>query len=90
MVKGSRDIPMVIPISASLSSEKHTAKPYTHGRTERFTMENGIRESSRDMVSGKESRMTLTLESGPPQKHMGMVFIIGPMEIDTKDSGTCV
>ena len=88
--KGPYTMQMGISMTVSGWMTRHMVKVYTHGRMERFTTENGIKESNRDMVSGKELKTTHILESGPPQKHMVMVFITGLMEIDTKDSGTCV
>jgi hypothetical protein len=51
---------MVILTSDSLSTAKHMAKESIPGRMERSMMVSGTRALSKDMVSGKVSRMTLT------------------------------
>lgn len=49
----------------------------------------GTKVSSKDTVSGKESRTTHTSESGLLPKLMAMVFTPGPMEIGMKANGKC-
>jgi len=58
--KASRGILMAILTSDSLSMVKHMAKESIPGRTERSMMASGTRALSKDMASGKVSRMTLT------------------------------
>lgn len=64
-------------------------KESTLGKMEKCMMENGIKDLSKDMEFGKESKMIVTQENGLQVKHMAMVFILGLMEIGTKDNGTC-
>ena len=52
-------------------------------------MESGTKVSSKVMESGKESKMILILVNGNLLKLTDMVFIIGQMVIDMKDSGKC-
>lgn len=62
-------------------------KEYIHGRMEKFMMENGNKDSSMVMESGKVCMEILTLENGEDQKLRVMEFTIGKMEIGMKVNG---
>ena len=66
------------------------AKVFTPGKTEKFTTENGIRDSNKATEYGKAQTTIRISESGRTQKLMAMEFTLGLTEIATKDSGTTV
>jgi hypothetical protein len=59
MVKASKGILPEILTLGNSNTEKLMGKESTLGKTEKCMMENGIKESNRDMESGKASRMIL-------------------------------
>ena len=90
MEKDLKDILMEILISECSKMEKHMEREFIHGPMDKFMMESGTKDLNMDMVYGKESITIAILESGIRVEPMGMVFILGQMETDMRESGTCV
>ena len=88
--KVSNDIRIEIPTTANSNTAELMVKESTPGATEKSLTASGTKDSSKATASGKESRMTATLESGRILKHMGMEFTSGLMETDMKDNGKIV
>jgi hypothetical protein len=89
MAKALRDTQMETPTLGSSNMGEHTVKASILGRTEKSTMANGTKASSRATVFGRESRETHISENGKTRKHMDTVCIHGRMEIAMKASGIC-
>ena len=56
------------------------------GKTAKFMMANGKKDSNTVLECGKERMAILTLESGRKEKPKVMESILGSMEIVTRDS----
>lgn len=87
MVEDSKGILTTILISVSSKTVRHMEKVFTHGTTERFMMENGIKDSSMVTESGEASQETPILESGVIPKLRDSVFTPGKTVIAMKVSG---
>lgn len=74
----------------NLRMGKPTDEASMSGETERSMMETGRMESRKDKASGRTPKETIILENGKTQRHMGMGFMCGPMEISMKDFGSAL
>jgi hypothetical protein len=88
MVKGSKGTQMVTLIWDALNKVKPMEKEYTSGPMVKFMMVSGIKDSSMDMVFGKEYRMTHISENGIRQKLMASEFILGLTETSMRVNGS--
>jgi hypothetical protein len=77
-------------IKESLLAAKLTAKEHISGGMAKSMMVSGTKAKSPAMVSGKASMGIPISASGKIARQKAMEFMYGLMEIDMKESGTCV
>ena len=79
---------MAIPMKVTSLMEKHMARVFIIGLTEKSTTENGRRESKMDTECGEVYLVIVTWDNGLKVKLMAMVSISGKTVTDTKDHGS--
>lgn len=90
LVEDMKGIRMAISMKGTLLMGKLMVRVSTPGRTENYMMENGIKVSNMAQEFGKESIMTLILESGTNLKHKDTEYTAGKMVIDMRVNGISV
>lgn len=88
--KAMRGIAMEIHMKVILLLEKPMEKVFTHGLTERSTMENGPKELRKVMECGEEYSVTAIWDNGIIVRLTVMESTNGKMAIVTKAAGQIV